>query len=70
MLGSHCRSDQLDRTRPGQNINFPPIILDQVLDRVSTRALPDPLFDRLRSIHDDVRSLLDNHHDQYSITSI
>ena len=70
MLGSHCRSDQLDRTRPGQNINFPPIILDQVLDRVSTRALPDPLFDSLRSVHDDVQSLLDNHHDQYSITSI
>ena len=79
MLGSHCRSDQLDQGRSSQITHFTQSKLDQMLDRPSTRALPDRysiVYDPHPTIHDSSRtsprqphrSLLE-HTDLYTINT-
>ena len=79
MLRSHCRSDQLDQGRSSQITHFTQSKLDQMLDRTSTRALPDRysiVYDPHPTIHDSSRtsprqphrSLLE-HTDLYTINT-
>ena len=55
MRGSHCRSDQLDQVRSIPITHFYQSNPDQMLDRPSTRALPD----RYSIFYDPHPSILD-----------
>ena len=79
MVRSHCRSDQLDQGRSSQITHFTQSKLDQMLDRTSTRALPDRysiVYDPHPTIHDSSRTsprqphrFLLEHTDLYTINT-
>ena len=79
LVRSHCRSDQLDQGRSSQITHFTQSKLDQMLDRTSTRALPDRysiVYDPHPTIHDSSRTsprqprrFLLEHTDLYTINT-